>query len=251
MSALTLMDMLRLRRVAQMATDSASSVDQNAMAETLAGLNIAGLSTAALVPHSLNLPPSPPNIIDLHQLEAAIHKRQQEEQAAEGLRPQELQQKHQPLQQAAAPPAQVVDQETLQEIPVKEVAVQPQKKHKDKATVKKATAQDQLPVELALQEEPAVQRVQQSTAATAGTTNAARKKKRKSKNATAAAAAETKSEENPVNEGSLEPEDDWVAVPPSGATFHPQPIPSNATLWHGEVNNEQPTKKSKRKKKGK
>ncbi|KAM7539881.1 hypothetical protein Aperf_G00000024731 [Anoplocephala perfoliata] len=251
MSALTLMDMLRLRRVAQMATDSTSAVSRNGIIEALAGLNIAspGISTSTFDSRPQNLPPSPPNIIDLQQLEAAIHRRQREEQAAQGLmRQQELQQK-QPLQEVVTPPAQVDNQEAPIEIPVKEVAAQPQKKRKEKATAKEATVQDQPPVELA-----PVRKEQESITATTGATNVAKKKKRKSKNGTAA--AEIKSEKQGVqiavvNEASLEPEDDWVAVPPSGATFHAQPIPSNATLWHEEGDKGQTTKKSKRKKRGK
>ncbi|VUZ57522.1 unnamed protein product, partial [Hymenolepis diminuta] len=260
MSQMTLMDMLRLRQIAQMATNPTSqpsgpAIDEKAIVEALAALNI-GLS----VNPTPQPPPSPqpvnfpPNVIDLQQLEAAIHRRQQEEEEQKQAAPEgeAASQRQQQVQEA---PQHTQVEKELVEIPVKEfTAPQSQKKRKEKAK-KVSPAQEGLKREEEVKQ-AAVPVVEQAQQPTVTTTNASKKKKRKSKNADAAA-AESKPEEaeevTAVNAGFLEPEDDWVAVPASGATFNPQPIPQNATLWQQQEDTEklQSAKKSKKKKKGK
>ncbi|VDO06279.1 unnamed protein product [Rodentolepis nana] len=251
MSQMTLMDMLRLRQIAQLAANSSSQpsgsvIDGKNIADALAALNI-GLSvnpTPQPPPQPASLPP---NVIDLQQLEAAIHRKQQEEEeaqkraGAEGDGARQCQD-----QELEAAKLTEVEKDPIE----KEItAPQLQKKRKEKAKrVVSAQEEQQKPGEEPKQTmAPVVEQEQQPIVAT--TSSASKKKKRKSKNAGGGTAAETKPDEiekiTAVNTDFIEPEDGWVAVPPSGSTFTPQPVPQNATLWHQQENT---TRKSKRKK---
>nr|CDS28772.1 GYF domain containing protein [Hymenolepis microstoma] len=256
MSQMTLMDMLRLRQIAQLAANSASqpsgsAIDEKTIADALAALNI-GLPVNATPQTPLQSVSFPPNVIDLQQLEAAIHRRQQEEEEAQkradaGDRAGQ----HQEQELEAAKLTEVEKDPIEKEV----TAPQLQKKRKDKAkkVVSAQEEQQKLEDESKQSTAPFVEQQEQQPTATT-TTSASKKKKRKSKNASAGAAAETKPDEvekgTAVNTDFIEPEDGWVAVPPSGSTFTPQPLPQNATLWHQQENTgrDQPSRKSKRKK---
>lgn len=288
-----MLELMRLRQLAQiMANQTAAStaptsqpllpptstpagIDEKALAEALTTLKLgfagAGPSLATTAaPMTAGLPP---NVIDLQQLEAAIHRRQKEEEeaqkraAAASCEEAADIQLQQSTNQEASQHIPQVEPEAV-EIPVQQVAEgtgkQQQKKRKEKK--KQASQAQEEQKKLTVETTVALAVVDQEKQLPETPATNGKKKKKKSKSAGGAVAAsnadasaattsEEKKKEAKVEEtkaGFLEPEDDWVAVPGSGATFNPHSVASkNVTLWQDEAEKDQSTKKSKKKKKGK
>lgn len=229
---------MRLQREAQRLCDrvSALGMDQNLLAKSFAALTLGAVDNTASSP-------TPPNIIDLQQLEAAIHRRQQEEN-------EQLKQLQQQQQQAAvesvppSPSSPIQEKEGIQfEDETGKLTKAALTSQKKQALRKDKTINvDQPPKSPPENELP-------TTA-----TTMAKKKKKKSKSSVVGADVEKAVEEKEtmtIAAGtSLESESDWIVVPSTGATsYTPPPPPSTSTQQ--ELDQQQQLKKSKKKRKSK
>ncbi|KAL5961105.1 GRB10-interacting GYF protein 2 [Taenia solium] len=231
----TLSEMMRLQREAQRLCErvSALGMDQNLLAKSFAALSLGAVDNTAPAP-------TPPNIIDLQQLEAAIHRRQQEEN--EQLKQLQQQQQADVESVLPSPSSPIQENEDIkfedETGKLVKAAPTPQKKQtlrKDK-TVKGAQPQKTLP-----ENEPP------TTA-----TTVAKKRKKKSRSEVVGADVEKVVEEETMTIAagtSLEPENDWIVVPSAGATSCTPPPPPPTSQQ--EQNQQQQPKKSKKKRKSK
>ncbi|KAH9286293.1 hypothetical protein ECG_01955 [Echinococcus granulosus] len=232
----TLSEMVRLQRDAQRLCErvSALGMDQNLLAKSFAALSLGAVENTASAS-------TPPNIIDLQQLEAAIHRQQQEEN--EQLK--QLQQQQAAVESVSPPPSSPVKEKEnikVEDDTGKLAKVEPTPEKKQAARKDKTVKVDQPP------------KTPPKTELPTPMATIAKKKKKKSKAAAVGVDAEKVVEEKEtvtiVAGASLERDSDWIVVPSTGATSH-TPAPASSTSSQQEQDQQQQPKKSKKKRKPK